>query len=101
MDYAVMEPASADGLVYTVPAEFGWSDLGNWQSLYERLDKDADGNAVVGKITLSGCRDCIVHAEDSEELVLEGLEGYIVAAKDGRILVCRRSEEQRINNLKK
>ena len=33
IDFAVMEPASADYLVYTHPADFGWSDLGHWASL--------------------------------------------------------------------
>ena len=41
IDYAVMEPAAADGKVYTYPADFGWSDLGNWQSLHEKLAKDS------------------------------------------------------------
>ncbi len=96
IDFAVMEPAAADGLVFTHPADFGWSDLGNWASLHDKLQKDADGNASVGKVKLYECRDCVVHAEDARKVVLQGLEGYIVSEKDGRLLVCRRSEEQRI-----
>ena len=42
IDYAVMETSATEGLVYTHPAEFGWSDLGYWQSLHEKLQKDAD-----------------------------------------------------------
>lgn len=45
IDFAVMEPASADNLVYTHPADFGWSDLGNWASLHDKLQKD-DNNMV-------------------------------------------------------
>ena len=37
IDYAVMEPAAAEGKVYTHPADFGWSDLGNWASLHQVL----------------------------------------------------------------
>ena len=96
IDFAVMEPAAADGLVYTHPADFGWSDLGNWASLYDKLPHDGDANGSVGNVHFYECHDCVVHAEDAEKVVLQGLEHYIVSLKDGRLLVCKRSEEQRI-----
>ena len=96
IDFAVMEPGAADGLVYTHPADFGWSDLGNWASLHDKLQKDADGNGAVGKVRLYECHDCVVHTEDARKVVLQGLDGYIVSEKNGQILVCKRSEEQRI-----
>lgn len=96
IDFAVMEPASRDGLVYTHPADFGWSDLGNWASLHDKLQTDADGNGAVGNIRLYECSNCVVHAEDARKVVLQGLDGYIVSEKNGQILVCKRSEEQRI-----
>lgn len=96
IDFAVMEPASMDGYVYTHPADFGWSDLGNWASLYDKLQKDESGNATVGNVSLFECSNCIVHAEDAKKVVLQGLDGYIVSEKGGQVLVCRRSEEQRI-----
>ena len=96
IDYAVMEPAAAEGKVYTHPADFGWSDLGNWASLHDKLSHDTDGNGAVGSIHLYECSNCVVHAEDAKKVVLQGLDGYIVSEKGGCILVCRRSEEQRI-----
>jgi mannose-1-phosphate guanylyltransferase len=96
IDFAVMEPAAADGKVYTHPADFGWSDLGNWASLHDKLNKDAAGNGAVGNIKLFECSNCVVHAEDAKKVVLQGLDGYIVSEKNGQILVCKRSEEQRI-----
>lgn len=96
IDFAVMEPAAADGLVYTHPADFGWSDLGNWASLHDKLPKDAAGNGAVGNVRLYECRNCVVHVEDACKVVLQGLDGYIVSEKNGRLLVCKRSEEQRI-----
>lgn len=96
IDFAVMEPAAADGKVYTHPADFGWSDLGNWASLYDKLQHDRDGNGVVGKVRLYECSNCVVHAEDAGKVVLQGLQDYIVSQKGDRLLVCKRSEEQRI-----
>ena len=101
IDFAVMEPAAADGLVYTHPADFGWSDLGNWASLHDKLQKDPDGNAAVGPVHFYECSDCVVHAEDAARVVLQGLDGYIVSSKAGRLLVCRRTEEQRIRDFSK
>lgn len=96
IDYAVMEPAAAAGLVYTYPADFGWSDLGNWASLHDKLNHDKNGNGSVGNVHLYECTNCVVHTENAKKVVLQGLDGYIVSEKNGQILICRRSEEQRI-----
>ncbi len=96
IDFAVMEPASKEGLVYTHPADFGWSDLGNWASLHDKLNKDTNDNGAVGNVKLYECANCVVHAEEAKKVVLQGLDGYIVSEKNGQILVCKRSEEQRI-----
>lgn len=96
IDYAVMEPAAAAGKVYTHPADFGWSDLGNWASLHEKLGHDEQNNGAVGNVRFYECSNCVVHTEDAKKVVLQGLDGYIVSEKGGQILVCRRSEEQRI-----
>ena len=96
IDFAVMEPAATDGMVYTHPADFGWSDLGNWASLHDKLQKDEENNGVVGNVKLYECTNCVVHAEDAKKVVLQGLDGYIMSEKNGQILVCKRSEEQKI-----
>ena len=58
IDYAVMEKAEK---VYTLSAEFGWSDLGSWGSLHSLLPQDADGNSVVGpEVRMVDCAGCVV-----------------------------------------
>ena len=94
IDYAVMEKSKE---IYTLPAEFGWSDLGSWGSLRTLLPQDEDGNAKVGKdIRFYDCKNCVVHAADESKVVVQGLDGYIVAEKPGQLLVCELKEEQRI-----
>lgn len=94
IDYAVMEKADN---IHTISADLGWSDLGNWSAVGAGIEKDADGNAVAGQnVRLYGCKNCIVNAGDASSVAVEGLEGYIVAAMDGNILVCRTSMEQNI-----
>ena len=99
IDYAVMEKAD---YIYTFPADFGWSDVGTWGSLWTLLGHDDNGNAVVGEnVHLYGCEGCIVHAPDAESVVLEGLKDCIVVERNGRLLICRLSEEQRIKDFQK
>lgn len=106
IDYAVMEKAE---YIYTYPGEFGWSDVGTWGSLWTLLERDADDNAVVAgvgpdgrpNVHLNGCKRCIVHAPEAKSVVLEGLEDCIVVEREGRLLVCHMSEEQRIKDFEK
>lgn len=95
IDYAVMEKHPR---VYTIPSDFGWSDLGNWASLHDKLQKDENNNGAVGNIKLYECKNCVAHAEDAKKVVLQGLDGYIFSEKNGQILICKRSEEQRIRD---
>lgn len=94
VDYAIMEHARN---IYVFPASFGWSDLGTWGSLYEQLPKDTDANAVVGKqVRMVESTDCMVHVSGDKRMVLQGLNGYIVAEQDNVFLICRKADEQRI-----
>ena len=94
IDYAVMERYHN---VKVISADFGWSDLGTWKSVGEYLPSAEGGNAVAGQdVRLFDCKDCIVDSDSGQTIVLQGLEGYIVAASGGRILVCRKENEQHI-----
>ncbi len=96
-DYAVMEKADE---VFVFPASFGWSDLGTWGSLQEQLTKDNNGNVAVGPdIRLYDSSDCIIHALGEKRVVVQGLNGYVVAEHDNSLLICRRDQEQRISKL--
>ena len=99
IDYAVMEKAD---YIYTLPASFEWSDVGTWGSLRTLLARDENGNAVIGSnIHLYNCSGCIVHAPQAKSLVLEGLTDSIVVEREGRLLICRLSQEQKIKDFHK
>ena len=95
VDYAIMEKAEE---IFVCPADFGWSDLGTWGSLLApRHRHDIYGNAVIGKdVHLFDSKNCIVHTTEERKVVIQGLDGYIVAEQDGNLLICRLSEEQRL-----
>ena len=94
IDYAIMEKSPR---IYVIAEDLSWSDLGSWGSLQTHLPSDEDGNAAVGAdVRLIGCRDCLVHTSSEKTVVVEGLDGYIVAESRDRLLVCRMSQEQHI-----
>ena len=94
IDYAVMEKAEE---IFVMPADFGWSDVGTWGSLLTLAEKDSDGNAVIGSnVKLFESKNNIIHTSEERKVVVQGLDGYIVAEKDNTLLICKLEEEQRI-----
>jgi mannose-1-phosphate guanylyltransferase len=94
IDYSVMEKAKN---VYVRSSIIGWSDLGTWGSLYQHMDKDEEGNAVVGKnVMLYDSSNCVVNVPKDKLVVLEGLNDYIVVESDDILLVCKKADEQEI-----
>ena len=95
----VMEKAQE---IYVLPASFGWSDLGTWGALRGLLPQDKSGNAMVGTdIRLYESKNCIVHTSEEKRVVIQGLDGYIIAEKDDTLLICKLEEEQRIKEFSK
>lgn len=94
IDYAIMEKAEN---VYVLTADFGWSDLGTWGSLYTHIDKDENENAITGKnVFLYNSQNCIVNIPNDKLAVLHGLDDYIVVESDKILLICKKDEEQKI-----
>lgn len=99
VDYAILENAEE---IFVFPADFGWSDLGTWGSLQTLSKKDEDGNAVISQnVKMFDCSDCIVNVEGAKQVAIQGLNGYIVAERDGRLLICKLKDEQKIKEFSK
>ncbi|QKG78857.1 mannose-1-phosphate guanylyltransferase [Tenuifilum thalassicum] len=96
VDYGIMEKADN---VYVFCAEFGWSDLGTWGSLYTHLPHDSNGNAAVAKdLMLYETKNSIFNIPQSKLAVVQGLEDYIVVDTEDVLLICRKQDEQNIKN---
>jgi mannose-1-phosphate guanylyltransferase len=94
IDYGVMEKADN---VYVLCADFGWSDLGTWGSLYENHSLDSRANAVSGdKIFLYDTRNCIINMPTNKIAVIQGLTNYIVVESENTLLICKKEDEQQI-----
>jgi len=94
VDYAIMEKAEE---IFVYPADFGWSDLGTWGSLHQQSKHDLYGNACIGDdISVFETHNCIIHTTQEKKVVVQGLDGYIVAENNDTLLICKLAEEQRI-----
>ncbi|MBN3035419.1 MAG: mannose-1-phosphate guanylyltransferase [Bacteroidales bacterium] len=97
IDYGLMEKANN---VYVLAADFGWSDVGTWGSVYDMISKDTNGNAVVGKHVMTfDTRNCIVHMPQDKLVVLQGMDDFIVVEYDNMLLICRKTEEQSLREI--
>ena len=97
IDFGIMEKASN---VHVLPVDFGWNDLGTWGSLYDKLDKDKNQNAVVGAKTIF--RDAsgnMIKTQSGKKVVIQGLHDFIVVEKDDVILICPKKDEQDIKQI--
>lgn len=97
IDYAIMEKADN---VYTLPADFGWSDLGSWSSIYQLQDKDEDNNVVSQcNSLLEDSQNCLIHAAPDKLVIAKGLKDFIVVDDDDVLLIFPRAEEQNIKQV--
>ena len=93
VDYGIMERSSNR---YTVAADFGWSDIGTWGSLYTHAAHDANANALSGHALLVDTQGSVVNIEPGYEAIVQGLDHCLVALRDHSLLVCRLDDEQQI-----
>ena len=97
VDYAIMEKSTN---VYVIPATFDWNDLGTWGSLYDKLDKDSDDNAVVNaKILADDASGNMIRTKDDKVVVVEGLKDYVIVDKDEVLLIFPKEKEQDIKKV--
>ena len=97
IDYAILEKADN---VYTIPGDFGWSDLGTWGALYDESKKDAEANVIQGdNILVYDSTNCLVRAPNTKLVILRGLDDYIVVDENDALLIYPKAKEQEIKQV--
>ena len=99
IDYGIMEKAPN---VFVMGTDFGWNDLGTWGSLYDKLPKDEQNNAIVNaKGLFQNATNNMIHTQKHKKIVVEGLHGYIIVETDDTIMIFPKTDEQQIKELSK
>lgn len=96
-DYAIMEKTKRP--VFTVPGDFGWSDVGNWLAYYELLEKDEAGNAAKGKAHFVDCVNSLVVNQTDKAVFLFNRNCELIIAIDDVILSASLNDHQELRKI--
>jgi len=86
IDQGILEKSNE---VFVVLGEFGWSDLGSWQNLYDISEKDKDSNSVKGKAMLYETSNCFINMPPDKLVVVQGLKDYLISDSGDVLLICK------------
>ena len=105
VDYAILERRSAKGEqrsnIFSLPADFGWNDLGSWASLHEHLGASEDENVLDGKTTglFAIQADGNYVFAPGKTVALLGVDGLVVVETDDALLITTRARSQDVSKL--
>ena len=95
IDYGIMEKSDK---VYVILGDFGWSDLGSWQSLHEIREKDGHQNVVEGNALLFDTSNCYIKMDSEKLVVVEGLDNYLINESENVLLICKLDGEKKFRD---
>jgi mannose-1-phosphate guanylyltransferase len=96
IDHGIMERSDR---VAVVPAEMGWSDVGDWHGLGELIERDSVGNSVLGDVVHLESRDCVVWSETKRVIALIGQENTVVVDTPDALMVINRDRAQDVKKM--
>lgn len=95
VDYAIMENIPN---MFVVEGDFGWNDLGNWNSLWQVSEKDSQNNNLTGNIITHNVINSYVRSEN-KLTVLAGLDNVIVINTDDAVFIADKSETEEVRQI--
>jgi len=95
IDYGVMEKADN---VYTIPGNFGWSDIGSWDEVYRMSGKDELGNSITGLVIPKDTRNSYIFTQGKLVATI-GVEDLIIVNTDDALLICKRGRSQDVKDI--
>jgi len=100
IDYGVLEKAKN---TYVISAGFGWSDLGTFSSIFDKIQpKDESNNSVIGsQVHLFDSKNCLINVSDEKKIVVQGMEDFIIIETNDTLLIMKKDQEKKIKEFKK
>ncbi len=95
IDYGVMEKTDD---VYTIPANFGWSDIGSWDEVYRMSGKDEHGNSITGAVIPLDTTGSYIYTQGKLVATI-GVEDLIIVNTDDALLICKRGRSQDVKEV--
>lgn len=93
LGYGVMEKTDR---AWIYPAKFGWQDIGTWESLYNYIPKDSNGNAINADKTLleNAEGNLIVTQEKKKMIAVKGLEDFMIIDTEDALVICPKDDKK-------
>lgn len=99
IDYALMEKTN---LVYVLPADFGWDDLGDWNAIERLLKKPDNPNVELATHVGLDTQGAIVYATNPEDVIVTiGLEDVVIVRDRNVTLIVNKERTQEIKQILK
>lgn len=95
LDYAVMEKTKK---VVVLPLDMCWNDIGSWDSLYEVMDKDENGNVKKGDIQTIDTKDTLIMGS-KRHIATIGIEDCLIVETDDAILIAKKGKAQKVKDI--
>jgi len=95
IDYAVAERSDK---TVTIPLDVYWNDIGSWDSLYDAMEKDKDGNIKIGDVVAIDTKGTLILG-NKRLISTIGLEDHLVVETDDAILIAKRGEAQKVKEI--
>jgi mannose-1-phosphate guanylyltransferase len=95
IDRAVMEKTKRGAVA---PCDPGWADVGSWSELWRLSQKDENGNAVTGSVTMVDASDNLVRGEGVHVSVV-GVSGLVIVATKHSVLIIPRVRAQQVKDV--
>lgn len=97
IDYAITEKMD-DGEMLVIRGDFGWSDIGAWDTLYDRL-REGEGNVTKGRCVTIDTNRSLIYGSDDKLIAVVGLDDIVIVDDSDALLVCRRGDAQRVKDI--
>lgn len=98
IDYAIMERVDPKQ-IRIIKADLGWSDIGNWEAIWDELEHDKNGNIERGNVKSLNCKNCLIYGTDQKKVAAIGLEDVVVVDTDEGLLVCKKNQSKRVKEI--
>lgn len=98
IDYAIMEKVEP-AQVRIIPAQLGWSDIGNWEAIWQELSNEPSNNIVRGNVQTLDCESSLIYSETGKKVAVIGVKDLVVVDTEDGLLISDKKQSKRIKEL--
>ncbi|MFA6992220.1 MAG: sugar phosphate nucleotidyltransferase [Candidatus Gracilibacteria bacterium] len=99
LDYAIMEKTTTKKIRIIKSDKLGWSDVGNFEAIFNELAKSKKQNILRGKVKLLECEGCLIYSDTKKTIKALGLKDLVIVDTPDGLLICKKDQSKRIKEI--